>query len=82
MPFLLGDRLVGRVDVKAERSSNRLLVHGAFAEAGEKPDHLAAPLWGALESLADWLGLEQVSLADGGDLMASLRAQRPLPVEP
>lgn len=72
MPFLLGERLVGRVDLKADRAAGRLLVLGAFAEAGEPPDALAGPLRQALESLAGWLGLPEVRVEPKGDLGRAL----------
>lgn len=50
MPFLLGDRLVGRVDVKADRAARVLRVHGVRWEPGavrrrpDAPDQLADEL--------------------------------------
>jgi len=72
MPVLLGERLVGRVDVKADRAAGRLLVLGAFAEAGETTEALAEPLQRALNELAAWLDLGGVDLVGEGDLMRAL----------
>ena len=80
LPFLLDDRLVARVDVKADQATGRLLVPGAFVEPGAAAGQVAEELAGQLRDLATWLGLETVEVGPRGDLAAELgRRLRRLP---
>lgn len=72
-PFLLGDRLVARVDVKADRAGGTLRVLGAFGEDGLRPATVAQPLAEELGAFAAWLGLDRVAVAERGDLAPALR---------
>ena len=72
LPFLLGDRLVARVDLKADRHNGALLAHGAFAEVGVEPDAIAAPLARELRALAAWLELDRVVAGTRGDVAGPL----------
>jgi uncharacterized protein YcaQ len=72
LPFLLGDRLVARVDLKADRKDRRLQVLASHAEKEMDRPKVANVLGDELASLASWLSLEQISVVDRGDLAKSL----------
>jgi uncharacterized protein YcaQ len=72
LPFLLGDRIVARVDLKAERALSTLRVQAAHAEAGIEGKAIAGPLAAELALMADWLGLERVKVERAGDLARAL----------
>ena len=73
MQFLLGDRYVARVDVKADRAAARLLVQAAWGEPGIDEPEAAARLGDELRTMARWLGLDDVVVAARGDLAPALR---------
>jgi uncharacterized protein len=81
LPFLLGDRIVGRVDLKADRSraaggsnGGRLLVQHAWIEPGNAPEEVAGALAAELRAVAGWLRLATIEVSDRGDLAWPLRA--------
>jgi hypothetical protein len=72
LPFLLGDRLVARVDLKSDRAGDALLVHAAHAESHTPARAIAPALATQLAGLASWLGLARVAVTPAGDLGAAL----------
>lgn len=71
-PFLLGEDLVARVDLKANRKAGVLTVPGAFLEDGADPVHVARELAVELGEMASWLGLGAIEIGQKGDLSPRL----------
>lgn len=73
LPFLLDDRLVARVDLKADRQRGVLVVPGAFSERDTDTLEVADSLADELVLMARWLGLGSVEVGSKGDLATPLR---------
>ncbi len=71
-PFLMGDSLVARVDLKSDRSRSSLMVKGAFVEDGQDPSRVADGLAAELHQMASWLAMDDIEVADHGSLAADL----------
>jgi uncharacterized protein len=76
LPFLHGDRLVARVDLKSDRKRGRLEVRGGSVEQGEKAGSVAEAMAPQLQGMARWLHLEcAATTSRRGELMRALRAE-------
>ena len=79
LPFLRGDRLVARVDLKSDRAATSLRVLASYLEPTAKARSVAGPLATELHAMAAWLGLDSVHVERKGDfahaLAAAIRSQ-------
>ena len=77
LPFLLGDEIVGRFDLKADRAASRLLVQASWVEADHdtptRRREIAHEVVDELRLMAGWLGLDAIEVIDRGDLASDVR---------
>ena len=74
LPFRLRDRIVARVDLKADRKQSRLLVLAAHDEPGVAAGECAEALAGELRALSGWLALDTICVTRSGDFARALAA--------
>jgi uncharacterized protein YcaQ len=75
LPFLHRERLVARLDLRAERTRQCLAVHALHLQAPGLDEEGLAALAVNLRALADWLGLSDVRLDCSSVTAARLRGQ-------
>jgi uncharacterized protein YcaQ len=71
-PLLVGERIAGRFDLKADRKTSTLLVQASWLEPGEPAGATAEAAAAELGRMADWLGLSAVQVQPRGDLAGAL----------
>jgi uncharacterized protein YcaQ len=72
LPFLRGERLAARVDLKSNRAAGTLEVRSAWLEPDHDPGAVASDLAVELRRMAGWLGLESIVVTRRGDLAPAL----------
>jgi uncharacterized protein YcaQ len=72
LPFRLGDEIVARVDLKADRQSGKLLVQAAHAESGIDQNKTIDALSDELHSLGEWLELDEIVVRPGNAFSKTL----------
>jgi uncharacterized protein YcaQ len=73
LPFLLGESLVARCDLKADRQRRVLMVQSAFLEKGQDGKRVAAELADELRDMQTWLEMDSIEVASRGNLSAKLK---------
>ena len=74
LPFLMGDRIAGRVCLKADRQAGILRANAIHHEPHAEPAETAAALAGELHLMARWLGLAGVEAGSKGNLARAVKA--------
>lgn len=81
LPFLLGDQMVGRVDLKADRQAGVLRVAAVWREEGavrgtrrRTDEEIVELLAGELGGMARWLALDRIEVGPGGNIAGHLGA--------
>ncbi len=77
LPFLDGETLAARVDLKAARDASTLLVQAVHLEPGAHSAKTAESLAAELRDLAKWLGLEKITVTRKGSLAKALAKELP-----
>ncbi len=72
LPFLQGEAITARVDLKSDRAAGTLRVQAAHLEPGADPADVAPALAVELRTIAAWLGLRDIAVAERGDLASRL----------
>ena len=65
LPFMMNGEMAGRVDMKADRAANTLLVHSVHTEKGVKRASINEALNSELLAMATWLQLDRVQIGRG-----------------
>ncbi len=73
LPVLVGEDLVGRLCMKADRQAGTLRINAAWHEDGVAPGEVAEAIAPTLAGMAQWLELERVEVAARGNLASALR---------
>jgi len=74
-PLLVGEQLVGRFDLKADRLGSRLLVQASWLEVGADPGVAAVAAANELAKMATWLDLGEIAVLPRGDFWQALVKQ-------
>ncbi len=77
LPFLLGERIVARLDLKADRQAGTLAVLASHGEPDIAPESIIDPLAAELALMARWLGLPRIRILPRGDLADALSGAVP-----
>jgi uncharacterized protein YcaQ len=74
-PLLIGDRIAGRFDLKADRAGGRLLVQASWSEPDVPIDEVSTVAAEELRRMAHWLGLDDITVVDRGDIASAVQAE-------